>query len=29
VRRAGAEFDPDLVRIWLRLSDESPGARLH
>jgi response regulator RpfG family c-di-GMP phosphodiesterase len=29
VRRAGAEFDPDLVRIWLRLADEPSAARLH
>jgi response regulator RpfG family c-di-GMP phosphodiesterase len=29
VRRAGAEFDPDLVRVWLRLSDEASAARLH
>jgi response regulator RpfG family c-di-GMP phosphodiesterase len=29
VRRAGTEFDPDLVRVWLRLVEESAGTRLH
>lgn len=29
VRRAGAEFDPDLVRVWLRLADTASAARLH
>jgi response regulator RpfG family c-di-GMP phosphodiesterase len=29
VRRAGAEFDPDLVRVWLRLADAAAASRLH
>jgi response regulator RpfG family c-di-GMP phosphodiesterase len=29
VRRAGVEFDPDLVRVWLRLADSAVSARAH
>jgi response regulator RpfG family c-di-GMP phosphodiesterase len=29
VRRAGSEFDPDLVRVWLRLVDERATVRPH
>jgi response regulator RpfG family c-di-GMP phosphodiesterase len=29
VRRAGAEFDPDLVRVWLRLAERAAVSALH
>jgi response regulator RpfG family c-di-GMP phosphodiesterase len=29
VRRAGSEFDPDLVRAWLRLAEQHAVARPH